>query len=299
VDKSRFDRQILLFGAAGQEKIAATRVAIVGLGGLGSHVAQQLGYLGVRSFALVDGDRVSVSNLNRLIGATVEDAEEGQPKVAVAARTIRSIEHGASIDTLDASFVSAEGYALLGGADFVFGCIDSDAHRLILNEFCQVHSKPYMDVATDMGTNQGVWFGGRILFSLNGEMCLSCKGLLDQETIRNAFSTAGQRDEETRIYGVPSAGLTTGPSVVSLNGILASAAVTEFLVEVTGIRPAIRSLEYNGMMGRLTVDRDSPQPNCYFCKGLHSSGDDSNLKRYVREGWGTIPQADLSAEAPS
>ena len=65
-NSKRFDRQILLFGAAGQEKIAAARVAIVGLGGLGSHVAQQLAYLGVRSLVLVDGDCVTRSNLNRL-----------------------------------------------------------------------------------------------------------------------------------------------------------------------------------------------------------------------------------------
>jgi hypothetical protein len=115
-------------------------------------------------------------------------------------------------------------------------------------------------------------------------MCLVCKGLLDQLAIRRAFSTEGQREEEARIYGVPRTELITGPSVVSLNGILASAAVTEFMVETTGIRPAIRSLEYNGMMGRMTVDRDPPTPDCYCCNGLFGSGDDSNLKRLAAEG---------------
>ena len=289
MDRERFDRQIQLFGDAGQEKIAAARVTIVGLGGLGSHVAQQLAYLGVRSFVVIDSDRVSRSNLNRLVGATEEDAAAGVFKVAVAARTIKAIERDSLVETLKTSFVCEAGYALIAGADFVFGCIDSDAHRLILNELCQVYSRPYIDIATDTGANQSIWFGGRVLLSVNGEMCLACKDLLDQEAIRQAFLTVGQRQEEARIYGIPAAGLTTGPSVVSLNGILASVSVTEFMVETTGIRLAFRSLEYHGMMGRLTVDRDPPRPDCYYCKRLFGTGDDSNLQRLVAEGWGDNP----------
>lgn len=289
MDNQKFDRQIRLFGAAGQKQIADVQVAIIGLGGLGSHIAQQLAYLGVRSFVLIDGDRVTWSSLNRLMGANEDDARAQEYKVAVAARIIGKIEPEASLDTLEASFMCVEGYNLIASADFIFGCIDTDAHRLILNELCQIHSKPYMDVSTDIGVNHGIWFGGRILFSTNGELCLSCKDLLNQEAIRTVFSTQGQREEEVRIYGVPVSALTTGPSVVSLNGILASVAVTEFMVEITGIRPAIRSIEYNGMMGRLTVDRDPPRPDCYYCKGLFQSKDETNIIRLAAGGWGVIP----------
>ncbi len=91
----RFDRQILLFGEEGQKKIAAVHVAIVGLGGLGSHVAQQLAYLGVERFVLIDGDIVQKTNLNRLIGATVEDADAKRLKVDVSERTIKAIQPAA------------------------------------------------------------------------------------------------------------------------------------------------------------------------------------------------------------
>src|SRR6266511_5683611 len=67
VDEDRYARHIPLFGAEGQERIGAASVAMVGLGGLGSQVAQQLAYLGVSRFHLMDGDVVSTSNLNRLI----------------------------------------------------------------------------------------------------------------------------------------------------------------------------------------------------------------------------------------
>jgi hypothetical protein len=83
--------------------------------------------------------------------------------------------------------------------------------------------------------------------------------LLDKEAIQADFATDVQRQEDEHIYGVlrPALG-EGGPAVVSLNGIVASVAFTELMMEITGIRPAYHSLEYNGRMGRLSIDRDLP-----------------------------------------
>ncbi len=77
----RLWRNEALFGAEGQRRIAQTKVAIVGLGGLGSHVAQQLAYLGVADYALVDPDIVTDSSLNRLVGAIDADVAEEMKKI--------------------------------------------------------------------------------------------------------------------------------------------------------------------------------------------------------------------------
>jgi hypothetical protein len=287
MDKERYDRQLLLFGEEGQARIEATPVAIVGLGGLGSHVAQQLALLGVRSYGLIDGDITTRSSGNRLVGIAPDDAPARRLKVDVAERTIRTLQPEAAIVKVPTSFISYDGYAALAAADLVIGCVDRDSARLVLNEFCQAYEKPYLDIATDVGQEGGLWFGGRILYSIGGELCLLCKDLLDQEALRADFATEAQRQEDDRIYGVPRAVLGQGgPAVVSLNGILASVAVTELMVEVTGIRPAHRSLEYKGMMGRLVVDQDPPAPDCYYCKGVRGQGDRADLQRYIREGWG-------------
>jgi tRNA A37 threonylcarbamoyladenosine dehydratase len=63
--EDRYIRNEGLFGAEGQAKIAGTKVTMAGMGGLGSHVAQQLAYLGVRMFALIDFDIVTESSMNR------------------------------------------------------------------------------------------------------------------------------------------------------------------------------------------------------------------------------------------
>src|SRR3990172_1864785 len=91
VPDGRYHRQELLFGREGQAKLEACKVGIVGLGGLGSHVAQQLAYLGVLSYVLADKDRVSESNLNRLVGACDEDANICRLKVDVADELIRTV----------------------------------------------------------------------------------------------------------------------------------------------------------------------------------------------------------------
>ena len=72
-----YDRQIRMFGKVGQTLLAKCRVAIIGLGGVGSLVAENLSRLGVGEFCLIDDDHVEESNLSRTFGATISDAREG------------------------------------------------------------------------------------------------------------------------------------------------------------------------------------------------------------------------------
>src|SRR5262249_44306305 len=67
------DRQVRAFGVEGQARIGSTKVAVIGLGGTGSLVTQQLARLGVQRFILVDHDVVETTNLNRLVGAYPDD----------------------------------------------------------------------------------------------------------------------------------------------------------------------------------------------------------------------------------
>ena len=279
--EGRFHRQELLFGREGQERIERRSVAIVGLGGLGGHVGQQLAYLGVGRFLLVDADRVSESNLNRLVGATRDDAAANASKVDVAARTIRAISIDAHVDKIEEGFVNEEVFRRLAQVDFVFGCVDNDASRLILNEFCQAYERPYLDLATDIDPADKS-FGGRVIYA-DGRACVICKDLLDQDSIRFSLASDAAREAEERNYGVNRGALAgSGPAVVSLNGIIAAVAVTEFMMETTGIRAAEVLLEYKGMMGILARDRELPNFSCYYCKAVRGTAGASDVKRHLR-----------------
>src|ERR1700682_4099730 len=96
----RFERQVLFLGEEGHARIRAARVGIVGLGGLGSHVAQQLIYLGVGHLTLIDPDPVDATNLNRLVGATVEDARYARLKVDVAERVALLVDPLIEVTTI-------------------------------------------------------------------------------------------------------------------------------------------------------------------------------------------------------
>ena len=87
--KPQFSRTQLLLGAEGVKALAASRVCVFGVGGVGGYVVEALARAGVGALDIVDADNVDVSNLNRQIIATWDTV--GQPKVQVMAQRIASI----------------------------------------------------------------------------------------------------------------------------------------------------------------------------------------------------------------
>src|SRR5437588_10553982 len=105
----RFDRNIRFFGTEGQQKLAASRVTVVGIGGLGTHVVQQLALLGVGCLALIDKEELDTTNLNRYVGVRSTDPIPGTLKVDVGARVAREINPKIQVSTHPISFVTDKG----------------------------------------------------------------------------------------------------------------------------------------------------------------------------------------------
>jgi molybdopterin/thiamine biosynthesis adenylyltransferase len=265
----RFSRNEALFGEEGQRQTANKKVAIVGLGGLGSHIAQQLAYLGVGHFALIDFDIVTESSLNRLIGAVESDIANETKKVAVAARLIQQVNSSASVLTLEKKLSDSDAEPLIVTSDVVFGCVDRDLARLQLTDMACRYAKPYFDLASDTGDkDDDHWYGGHIILS-DGTQCLVCLNLLDQDEMNRDSMTLDQRAAHDRIYGVKREALgSTGPMVVSINGAVASIAVTEFMAYVTGLRTPFKNVIYRGDAQVIRKSLDEPEEGCYYCTGL-------------------------------
>ena len=288
MDLERFDRQLLLFGEAGQRRIADTYVTIVGNGGTGSHMAQQLTFLGVRKFGLIDADHATKSSRNRLIGMRPSDVAAKTPKVVIAERMIREIEPDAEITAVNDTFLSEAGASELAKASVIFGCVDRDGARLLLNEFACAYDLPHFDLATDTDKDGGrVTFGGRLMVRTGADACAYCMDLLDREAVKRDLTSPERREEEDAMYGVRRDGLgDRGPSVVALNGTLASIAVVEFMVFITGVpRPPKRLLRYDGNRGVVIEPRDTPKPDCPYCTQA-GAGNAVDWRRYIRAGLG-------------
>ena len=266
-DSARYSRNTALFGASGQECIFRERVFIAGLGGLGSHVEQQLAYLGVHMFVLSDPDIITESSLNRVVGATPDDFAMSVPKVLVAKRVIQQILPDAEVTALVTRLDDPLAIDALSLCSSVFSCLDNDVARLALIELCTRFGKPYFDLATDTDpTTQGSWYGGRVLFSGNGERCPSCMDLLDQASLARAHMSEDELDVDRRMYGIRENDRSRyGPSVVGLNGVVASLAVMEWMAWVTGLRPPAALLEYRGQQGAVFGSSDKPRADCYYC----------------------------------
>ena len=132
----RYSRHILLpeLGIEAQERFAAARALVVGVGGLGAPVAQFLAAAGVGSLILADPDRVDLTNLQRQI--LYATADVGAPKVAAASGRLAAINPLVAVETIEARIGPDDLAALVARADIVIDCCDNFATRHAVNRAC-------------------------------------------------------------------------------------------------------------------------------------------------------------------
>ena len=281
-DDDRYDRSVRFFGQSGQDSLEAASVAVVGVGGLGTHVVQQLALLGVGRLVLIDSEEVDETNRNRYVGLRHDDPVPGLLKVDLGRRLAGEINPSVEVVTKAEFLRSQPAFDAIIESDYVFGCLDNDGSRLILNELCLAYSRPYFDLASDIvegGTN----YGGRVCSVLEGTGCLVCYDELNLQAARIDLMSDEQRNDHTAIYGIPLSDLgRVGPSVVSINGLIASLGVTEFILTVTGVPRQPKSvLKYYGERGVVTTPVKSPYPDCYHCSGGKGKRDGAGVQRYL------------------
>jgi len=287
-DIQRYDRQIRAFGKEMQPRISSLKVGVVGLGGTGSHVSQQLAYLGVRDFVIVDSQLVEDTNLNRLVGATPKDI--GKPKVRVIGSWISRISPKTKVQPIHADLRSSTVFSALKMVDVIFDCVDNDGARLILNELSLAYLVPLIDcgVEIEIEGRQLQQVGGRVNMVLPGGPCLVCMQQIDLDEARITLSQP-EEIQRARQMGYIHGDDEPSPSVVSLNGVVASLAVTEFLNLVTGTRALQPFVTYDmlgtgtGRNSQWVVPRKAERVGgCFECS-LTGVGDAVNLERYTIE----------------
>lgn len=177
----RYNRQIILKSVdfEGQEKLKASRVLVVGLGGLGCAASQYLASAGVGRLTLVDFDTVSLSNLQRQILHT--DKTVGQPKVFSAQKRLAEINPNIRIDCLNAKLSESEWQTQIAQHDVILDCTDNVEIRNLLNLHCFAQKRPLV-------SGSAIRFEGQVsvfryaenepcyhcLSSLFGDNVLSC-----------------------------------------------------------------------------------------------------------------------------
>jgi len=261
----RFDRNVRAFGVEGQCRLGAAMVGIVGVGGIGSLVAEQLARLGVTEFVLVDPDVVKESNLSRLVGAY--DHHVGKPKVtAVREHLWRSGPDDVTVEPHRTRV--QDDPEVLNRCDVVVGCVDSVTARSFCNEYAVKHLTYYVDagVRIDTTDDQGVEMTGYVhLVAPGSNACFDCLGRHDQEAARLEQSSPAEREVERERGYVDDADLAPEPAVIHLNGSCASKAVSVVVDLVTGRADPpdlVRYEDHDHEMTALTTDPSEACPTC-------------------------------------
>ena len=282
-DSERYDRNVRFFGQSGQDSLGAASVAVVGIGGLGTHVVQQLTLLGVGKLVLIDSEEVDETNRNRYVGLRHDDPVPGMLKVDLGRRLAGEINPEVEVVLIPESLRSQPAFDAIIESDYVFGCLDNDESRLILNELCLAYAKPYFDLASDI-VEEGTSYGGRVCVVRDGTGCLVCYDELDLQAANYDLMSDEQKRDYATIYGIPLSDLgRVGPSVVSINGVVASLGVTEFMLTAAGVpRQPRKVLKYYGERGGVTVPTRNPDRDCYYCSEIRGKRDGANVQRYLR-----------------
>lgn len=142
-----FSRTELLIGKENLDKLKKSKVAIFGLGGVGSYVLEALARVGVSNFVLVDNDKVSISNINRQLIATYDTV--GKLKVDVTKDRILSINKNAKIETYNAFFDINNADMIDESIDYIVDAIDSVNSKI---DLVKIANKLNIPIISSMGT---------------------------------------------------------------------------------------------------------------------------------------------------
>ncbi|MGD8308369.1 MAG: molybdopterin-synthase adenylyltransferase MoeB [Chromatiales bacterium] len=238
----RYGRHILLpeIGIEGQERLIASRVLIVGLGGLGSPVAMYLAAGGVGRLVLADRDRVDLSNLQRQI--VHRTADIGRPKVDSARDGLLALNPACRIETVPDRLEGERLIDQVAAADLVADCSDNFRTRFAVNAACARTGTPLVSGAAVRTEGQVAVFTGR-----PGEPCYRC-----------LYGDEGPEEDTCAETGV----------LAPLVGIIGSVQAAEAIKWLAGLRQGLAgrllALDALGMAWRSL--RLASDPACPVCR---------------------------------
>jgi molybdopterin/thiamine biosynthesis adenylyltransferase len=252
--EAMYDRQARLFGDAGQDILAHTKVGIIGLGGAGSLLAEYLGRLGVGEFVLADPERAEISNLPRLTAASRNDAlawfadermpkwihrlamRLAKPKVTLARRNILRANPGARVQAIFGNFLEADIAAKFVDCDYLFLAADTMRARLLFNAIVHQYLIPGVQVGAKVSVDSK---SGEVLDAYSvvrpvtpDSGCLLCNRLINSVKLQEESISETERRQQ-RYIDEPEI---VAPSVITMNAVATSHAANDFLFYITGLQ---------------------------------------------------------------
>ncbi|WP_422935807.1 ThiF family adenylyltransferase [Sinomonas sp. P47F7] len=298
----QFDRQARLFGDRGQEILKNLKVGVIGAGGAGSIIIENLVRLGVGELVVVDPDRIEPSNLPRVVGSKRGDTlpqlthrrlgRVGKfferfraTKVRIAKRHAR--EAGRTrMDALPISIMEPRAAEALVDCDHLFLAADTMQARLVFNALVHQYLIPgaQMGVKVQIDKESGAVVD---MFAANrpvipGKGCLFCNGLIDAGRLREEATDP----EELRRQRYVDDDDVPAPSVITMNSVCASLATNGFLMSVTGLLDPVDFgwTKHDPRTGEFFEEEPRADESCQECseEGRRGRGPTRRLPTFYR-----------------
>lgn len=219
-----------LIGVDAAAKLAAASVAVFGVGGVGSYVAEALARAGVGRLILVDGDRVSLSNCNRQLCAL--SSTVGRPKAQVMAERCADIQPGIAVEWHELFYLPPTGAGLAAGCDYVADAVDMPDAKVALALECRDAGVPLISA---MGCgNKLDPMGFRVADIYSTKICPLCRRMRHDlkaagiERLKVVYSEEAPR--------VPAGDARTPASISFVPGAAGLLMAGEIIKDLTGVR---------------------------------------------------------------
>lgn len=268
-----FDRSVRALGLDAMRQItAAQTITVVGVGGLGSVVAEHLIHMGFSRLNLVDFDQLEVSNMNRIVGATFKDAQAGALKVDAVKKHLLAINPQAQITCLPYSVFEPQVEESLAESDWVIVATDNHASRFHVQELCFKYFVPFITAGVNITVSNGQVLdmsGEVILVRMGDRVCLSCLNRVNYNEVAKEL-----HPDPTVREGLVAKGYVRGanvhePAVKTLNTMLATMAVDTLVNQYTERQRDITVAVYeNNLYPTIYEDTESisrRDKNCAVC----------------------------------
>ncbi|MEO6889205.1 MAG: ThiF family adenylyltransferase [Ktedonobacteraceae bacterium] len=268
-----FHRSALALGLDVMRTIMHEQViSIVGVGGLGSVVAEHLIHMGFHEIHLIDPDVLDLSNLNRVVGAYYEDAQQKRAKADVVKRHLTNINPKARVLAHKNDVYDKEVESVLALSDWMIVATDTHASRLKVQELSVQYFVPLLSLGVNITVKDDICedMSGEVITARVGDaLCLQCLQRI------NPITVASERHPDTTIRdALVKRGYVRGkeikePAVKTLNTVVATMAVDMLINQYTGTSRHVPVLVYenNGSMS-IYEDRESVQHRnmaCFLC----------------------------------
>jgi hypothetical protein len=195
---------VSVWGAQAQADLVRAHIGIVGLGSVGSMIAESLSRVGCQRFSLIDHDVIELRNLDRTLGAFMDDALQRRPKVLVAERQMQATHTAPQVvvDPFIGSLLHPEGLLRALDCDLLFSCVDRPWPRHLLNALAYAHLIPVVDggIFAKVKDGQLLHADWRIHTVGPNHSCMVCLGALRLEDI--ALDREGKLDDPVYIQGL-------------------------------------------------------------------------------------------------